>query len=138
MGRDHRLERVTEVREIRSVDGWISGVDPDGEVVELRGREVVSMNLWGFSEPVVAHMKRQFARFLDRWGANTDAEFLLSTAVSDQVQTGSTAVVVLHTDDEWFGVTHAADRPEARATLSERVKLGIYPDDLSAAFADLP
>lgn len=137
MGRDHRLERVTEVREIRLVDGWISGVDPDGEVVELRGREIVSMNLWGFSDPVVGLMHRQFRRFLNRWGANTEAEFLLSTAINGQIETGATSVTVLHAEDEWFGVTHAADRDEAQATLRDRVADGSYPEDLSAAFAEL-
>ncbi|MEQ8330113.1 MAG: hypothetical protein RH859_06540 [Longimicrobiales bacterium] len=137
MGRDQRLERVTEVREIRSVDGWISGVDPDGEVVELRGREIVSMNLWGFSDPVMATMKRQFRRFLDRWGANTEAEFLLSTAINGQIETGSIGVTVLQAEDEWFGVTHANDRAEARAALQERVEGGAHPEDLTAAFASL-
>ena len=137
MGRDHRLERVTEVREIRLVDGWISGVDPDGDVVELRGREIVSMNLWGFSDPVVALLRRQFRRFLDRWGANTEAEFLLSTAINGQIQTGATSVMVLHSDEEWFGVTHAEDRPEAKKTLLERVRDGAYPEDLTRGFEDL-
>lgn len=137
MGRDHRLERVTEVREIRMVDGWIAGVDPDGEVVELRGREIVSMNLWGFSPTVTELMRRQFRRFLDRWGANPDAEFLLSTAINGQIQTGATTVTVLHSDADWFGVTHAEDRARARETLQRRVDGGHYPPVLADGFAAL-
>ncbi len=137
MGPDHRLERVTEVQDIRLVDGWIAGVDSDGEVVELRGREIVSMNLWGFTPGVLTLMRRQFRRFLDRWGANAEAEFLLSTAINGQIQTGSTTVRVLHSGEEWFGITHAADRDEAQESLRGRVSRGLYPAVLADGFAEL-
>ncbi|MEJ2202636.1 MAG: NTP transferase domain-containing protein [Gemmatimonadota bacterium] len=134
LGRDRLLESVTEISEIRRVEGWIEGEDDDGAPVELRGHEVVSMNLWGFSEPVVAAMRRQFRRFLGRWGADTDAEFPLSTALSEQVRLRSVRVAVLPGGDAWFGVTHPADRDEARATLAARIAEGLYPDNLVAAF----
>jgi hypothetical protein len=135
LGKDHLLESVTEIAEIRQVDGWTSGVDPDGESVELNGSEIVSMNLWGFSDPVVDVLRRQFRRFLDRWGSNTDAEFPLSTALSTQVQTGSVRVAVLPGRGDWFGVTHAEDREHAEATLRQRIDAGQYPESLAMAFA---
>lgn len=138
MGRDHFLERVTEVREIRMVDAWISGVDGDGEVVELRGREIVSMNLWGFSPQVVNRLRRQFRRFLARWGATTEVEFLLSTAINGQLETGATRVAVLQADDDWLGVTHAPDREAARRSLEARVSAGAYPKDLKSGLRALP
>jgi hypothetical protein len=134
LGRDGLLQRVTEVREIRQTDGWIVGEEETGEVVELRGHEVVSMNLWGFSEPVVALLRRQFRRFLQRWGGDTDAEFPLSTALSEQVQLGTVRVAVIQGNADWFGVTHAADREEAQAMVRARVADGTYPPDLAAAF----
>lgn len=137
LGKEHLLESVTEIQEIRQVDGWIAGVDPDGEAVELRGTEIVSMNLWGFSEPVVEMLRRQLHRFLDRWGSDTDAEFPLSTALSAQVQTGAVRVVVLPGKGDWFGVTHAEDREDAEATLRRRIAAGQYPSSLRAAFAGM-
>lgn len=134
LGRDRLLQQVTEVRELRQVDGWITGVESDGEPVELQGDEVVSMNLWGFSGPVVALLRRQFRRFLETHGGDPSAEFPLSTAISEQVQMGTVRVAVLPGRSEWFGVTHAADRSEAEATLRARVAAGAYPPDLSAAF----
>lgn len=137
MGRDHLLERVTEVREIRRVEGWITGqAGPDREVVELEGNEVVSMNLWGFSDPVVVLLRRQFRRFLTVLGGDVDAEFPLSTAISEQVQMGTLRCTVLPGQGDWFGVTHAADRAEAEARLRERVAAGAYPADLAAAFRE--
>ena len=134
LGRDGLLQRVTEVREIRQTDGWIVGEEETGELVELRGHEVVSMNLWGFSDPVVALLRRQFRRFLQRWGGDTDAEFPLSTALSEQVQLGTVRVAVIQGKGDWFGVTHAADREEAQAMVRARVADGTYPPDLAAAF----
>lgn len=135
MGRDHLLERVTEVRELRVVEGWITGEEGDSdESVELQGNEVVSMNLWGFSDPVVHLLRRQFRRFLSRWGGDTDSEFRLSTAISEQVQLGTVRVAVLQGQSDWFGVTHAADREEAMAKIRDRVDAGAYPTDLALAF----
>jgi len=134
LGRDGLLERVTEVREIRQTDGWIAGEESNGEAVELRGHEIVSMNLWGFSDPVVALLRRQFSRFLKRWGGDTDAEFPLSTALSEQVQLGTVRVAVIQGKGDWFGITHAADRDDARAMVHARVDDGTYPADLPEAF----
>jgi NDP-sugar pyrophosphorylase family protein len=138
MGRDGRLERVTEVREIRRVEGWITGEESPGEPVEMQGDDIVSMNLWGFSDPVLDLLHRQFERFLERWGGDTLAEFPLSTAISQQVQLGTIRVAVLHTSGTWFGVTHAADAEHARARLRERTGAAHYPPDLAAAFRSGP
>jgi len=133
LGRDRLLQQVTEVQQIRRVEGWITG-EAGGETVELEGTEVVSMNLWGFSDAVVELLHRQFRRFLVRWGGDTTAEFPLSTALGEQVQMSTVRVAVLPGKSEWFGVTHAADRSEAEATLRARIAAGAYPDNLAAAF----
>ena len=129
-GRDGLLERVTEVRGIRRAEGWITGRDTAGVQVELEGEEVVSMNLWGLTPPVVGSLERQFRRFLDRFGGNTEAEFFLSTALSSQVQTGTTRIAILRAEDPWFGITHAGDRDQARARLEQRIADRRYPDRL--------
>jgi hypothetical protein len=136
LGREHLLERVTEVRAIRRTDAWIVGEGASGDVVELRGSEIVSMNLWGFSDPVVELLRRQFRRFLTRWGGDTDAEFPLSTALSEQVQLGTVRVEVIQGKADWFGVTHAADREEAQAMVEARIADGTYPASLAEAFRE--
>lgn len=135
LGREGLLERVTEVRQIRQVDGWISGTDTHGGKVELQGDEVVSMNLWGFTTPVLEALARQFRRFMDRFGGDTDHEFFISTSLSSQVGIGNTRVAVLQAEDRWFGVTHAGDREHARKRLAGRIADGRYPESLHDAFA---
>jgi hypothetical protein len=131
------LSRISEVREIRRIDGWISGMYTDGSTLELSGDEIVSMNLWGFTDPVIDHLRRQFTRFLGRWGADTTREFFLSTAVNDQIQIGASQVHVLHAPDAWFGVTHAEDRDRAVEALRQRVNEGVYPASLAESFSTM-
>jgi choline kinase len=137
LGRDDLLERVTEVQKIRRNDGWITGIATDGAPVELTGREIVSMNLWGFTPPVIDLLRRQFKRFLEYWGADTHEESFLSTMVNAQIELGTTSVRVLHAPDNWFGVTHAADRGRSEAILRERVASGVYPQRLADALVRL-
>ena len=133
LGRHDLLERVTEVREIRENDGWITGAETNGTPVELDGSEMVSMNLWGFSPSIIDLMERQFRRFLDYWGSDTTQEFYLSTAINGQIELGATRVKVLQAPDSWFGITHAADRSRSEMILRERVASGAYPGRLAEA-----
>ena len=135
--RGNLLEHVTEVQNIQRRDGWITGTTTDGEPVELTGQEIVSMNLWGFTPPVVEILQRQFRRFLEYWGADTHQECFLSTSVSSQIELGATRVKVLQAPDTWFGITHAADRDRSAAILRERVASGAYPARLADAIARL-
>lgn len=135
--RGNMLEHVTEVQNIQRRDGWITGTTTDGNPVELTGQEIVSMNLWGFTPPVVEILQRQFRRFLDYWGADTDQECFLSTSVSSQIELGATRVKALQAPDSWFGITHAADRDRSAAILRERVASGAYPARLADGIARL-
>lgn len=135
--RGHMLARVTEVQNIRRRDGWITGYRTDGSPVELTGKEIVSMNLWGFTPPVIELLRRQFRRFLEYWGSDTHEECFLSSSVSLQIELGATRVKVLQAPDSWFGITHAADRARSEAILRERVASGVYPRRLADALARL-
>ena len=137
LGKHDHLERVTEVKNIRKNDGWITGQTTEGDPVELTGQELVSMNLWGFTRPVIDLLGRQFRRFLEYWGADTHAECFLSTTVNAQIQLDATRVKVLGAPDSWFGITHAADGDRSQAILRERVASGAYPRRLADALARL-
>lgn len=137
LGRGDRLERITEVQNIRRREAWITGYTTDGNPVELTGQEMVSMNLWGFTPPVIALLDRQFRRFLDYWGADPHQECFLSTSLNAQIELDATRVSVLHAPDSWFGITHAADRDRSEAILRERVASGAYPSRVADALARL-
>jgi choline kinase len=135
--REGSLEGITEVRDVRRRDGWVTGVEVDGESIDLTGSETVSMNLWGLLPDVVVNLQRQFELFLDLWGSDTQQEFFLSTSISNQIRIGQTDVHVYAAPDPWFGMTHPADHERTRRALVERIAAGIYPERLSDGFAAL-
>jgi len=136
-GPDGLLTRLVEVRDVRRVNGaGLRGVTASGEPREFSGGEHTSMNLWGFTPDVLGVLEEQFAGFLaaaPRGGAS-DAEFLLSTALDDQVTAGRARLRVLTAPDRWLGVTFAADVPAVGDAIASLVRAGIYPADLRAAF----
>ena len=130
-GPDGLLTRLVEVKDVRRVEGLGLGI---------RGStagEQVSMNLWGFTPDVFAAIEEQFAAFLAAAGRAPDAEFLLSTALDEQVTAGRARLRVLAAPDRWLGMTFAADVPTVRDTLAALVRSGTYPADLRAAFTRL-
>jgi hypothetical protein len=127
IGPDGLVARLVEVK----------GLTAAGMQREFTGAEFVSMNLWGFTPAVLAVLEEQFTAFLDAPRREPAAEFLLSTALGDQVTAGRARLRVLPAPDRWLGMTFAADVAAVRAALAERVRGGIYPADLRAAFTRL-
>jgi len=121
---DGMVTRLVEVKNVRRGVGSFTGA------------EQVSMNLWGFTPDVLAVLEEQFTAFLDatRRAGGPDAEFLLSTALGDQVMAGRARLRVLPAPDRWLGMTFAADVEAVRAALAELVRAGTYPADLRTAF----
>jgi len=136
-GPDGLVARLVEVKDVRPVDGRLRGVTAAGEESEFTGAESVSMNLWGFTPDVLAVLEEQFTAFLDAQRRALDAEFLLSTALGDQVTAGRARLRMLPAPDRWLGMTFAADVEAVRAALAELVRAGTYPADLRAAFTRL-
>jgi hypothetical protein len=135
--RDGLLEGITEVRQVRRRDGWVTGLEVDGEPVELTGSETVSMNLWGLMPDVVERLDRQFVRFLDVWGADTQQEFFLSTAISNQIRLGQTDILVYGAPDPWFGMTHTSEFDRIERALGQRIAAGVYPERLHEGFGEI-
>jgi hypothetical protein len=135
VGRDGLLEHVIEVREIRRRHAWIVGVEGEDSPVDLTGDEMVSMNLWGLTAPMVDGIRHQFKRFLDLWGAHPGREFFLSTAVNEHIQTYASPVRVLDSEESWLGITYAEDQERFQTMLSDRIEAGTYPRDLAHSVA---
>ena len=126
-GSDGLVARLVEVKDLTAA----------GKQSEFTGAESVSMNLWGFTPEVFAALEEQFAAFLAAPQRAPDAEFLLSTALGDQVAAGRARLRVLPAPDRWLGMTFTADVAAVRAALADLVRAGTYPADLRAAFTRL-
>jgi len=131
------LARLTEVADIAGRGSTYTGRTIHGETVTLDGSELVSMNLWGFTRDVLAVLEQQFAAFLAAADRASDAEFLLSTALDEQMRAGRARLRVLPAPDRWLGMTFAADVPAVRDEIASLVRAGVYPADLRDAFTCL-
>ena len=54
----------------------------------------------------------------------------LPKTVGQLLSEGKATVQVLHSEDKWYGVTYAQDKPQVMAALKEMARQGKYPDGL--------
>jgi NDP-sugar pyrophosphorylase family protein len=98
----------------RLANGNIVSTDPPSE---LHDDTAVSMNMWGFSPTLFAHLDRMWQSFYAENQDAPKAEFLLPTSVAELRDAGHLDVHVITTDCEWIGVTNPDDLEPARARL---------------------
>ena len=97
---------------------------------KFSGREIVSMNCWGFTPALFPGLDAQFREFLAARGSELKAEFYLPAAVSTMISRGEAEVRVLPTDSTWFGITYRDDKPRVEVAIAELVHAGRYPSKL--------
>lgn len=88
-----------------------------------------SMNMWGFTPDFLRFLENGFIEFL-RTGDLTKGEYLLPTIVGEHLKKGEITVKCLRTEDTWFGVTYADDKPLVEQAIRKLVSEGIYPEKL--------
>ncbi len=123
----HAVTAVTEWRNIRRAGDRIEAVGLDGARSVLEPEVPVSMNLWGFTADVFPRLQTQFERFRTSIGTDETAEFLLSQAIDEQVRGGEATLHLLPSGDDWFGLTHPADRSGVVGRLRALSDTGEYP-----------
>jgi NDP-sugar pyrophosphorylase family protein len=119
------LSSITELTEVGRADG---GAAAKGQ--ELSGDEIVSMNMWGFTPAIFAHLERLFADFIKVSGQQEKSEFFIPTAVNELVSSRQARVKMLRTPDSWFGVTYREDRPRVMDSIRRLIADGDYPENL--------
>jgi hypothetical protein len=126
---------LTEVVERTRIEKYEGGIHftVDGENWEdLSFETPVSMNMWGYTPSFLKEVEARFPAFLKEDVAKNPAkaEFFLPKSVSDLLNADKATVKVHRTDDKWFGVTYAADKPVVVAALKEMTEEGKYPNGL--------
>jgi hypothetical protein len=137
------LESITEQTGILAADVGMGR--------KFSGKEIASMNCWGFTPALFAGLERQLNEFLadvarvsspvmqasacsSKPASASDAalkrEFYLPAAVSGMIARREAEVRVLPTDSAWFGVTYREDKPRVVAAIAELVRAGKYPAKL--------
>ena len=127
---DGYLKQLDEVKQIKRDSGQLVGVREGGNRMGLAGSETVSMNLWGFTSGLFPPLRQQFDEFLLVSGSSCDEEFLIPTAISQQVAQGRAKLRVLQSSEPWMGMTFTQDKTQVQHKLLELVSRGVYPADL--------
>jgi hypothetical protein len=104
--------------------------DEHGGWIRLSGEEVVSMNFWGFTPTVFAHLERDFSAFLGGPGQSAEAEFYLPSEVNELIKTEKARVKYISTGEKWFGITYPEDVPWVRSCIRELIGEGVYPEKI--------
>ncbi len=120
---------LTDVNEtfniVRAGDAAASGDVP------LALTTPVSMNMWGLTPAFIEYLAGGFADFFKTIGGNElKAEYLLPNCVGQQLKAGEVTVKVLHTPDQWFGVTYKEDKAFVIDSMRGLVEKGVYCSDL--------
>ncbi len=127
---DARLLRVSECTKIERRGGQVVNLAEGERFAEFAGNELVSMNMWGFEPSVFDEFEKRFNEFLEDNSGNPKSEFYIPTAVDGMIQDGVASVEVLHSGDQWFGVTYREDKPVVEAGIRRLVDAGVYPEKL--------
>ena len=117
---------------IEKYEGGIHFTEDGENWTDLTADTIVSMNMWGFTPSFLDRLGEQFPEFLENQLPQNPpkAEFLLPRSVDALLKEGKAAVKVLKSEDRWYGVTYAADKPMVVAALAELTRQGKYPDGL--------
>ena len=95
----------------------------------------VSMNMWGLTPQFIEYLAAGFTTFFSTIGGNElKAEYLLPNVIGELLHKGIVTVKVLHTPDQWFGVTYKEDKDAVIASMRALIEQGVYQADL---FSDL-
>ena len=128
-------KHLTDVVEHHNVmfeeDGKLRGDNSvTGERVELKPKDLCSMNMWCFTPDYFEASRDIFVEFLKANINELKKEFYIPFVVDNLIKKGAASCDVLGTPDRWFGVTFKEDRPAVVAQFAELVEKGVYPTPL--------
>ena len=127
--KDGKLTDLVETFKIFWRDGKVISAFDDHEEI-LTGKELVSMNFFGFTPKAFDSFQSYWDEFKKNHIAEPKTECLLPSGVAEMIEKGEGSVEVLSSDDKWFGMTYPEDKPMVMASLRSKIESGYYPDNI--------
>ena len=128
-----KLTGVAETKNIyKTPDG--AGIKlEDGSFTPVDTNALVSMNMWGLPTAFLDVLEKGFVDFLSAVPeGDIKSEYLLPIMIDQLIKNGQAEVEVLHSPDQWFGVTFQEDQAAVAEAFLRMTKEGKYPDGLYA------
>ena len=126
------LRGIVERTQIEKHGGRAEFTEDGSGWTALPENTVVSMNLWGFTPSILKELENRFPSFLDS-GLNSNplkCEYFLPSVVDEMIRENRADVKVLHSSDNWYGVTYKEDRERVVKAICELKEAGMYPECL--------
>lgn len=127
---DNYLSNVKELTHIEPSGNGAKFQKEDGKYEALIGSEIVSMNMWGFTESIFTHLENMFADFLKSNINNLKSEFYIPYVVDTLINQKKAKVKILESPERWFGITYKEDKPEVISKIKSLIDNGTYPAKL--------
>jgi UTP-glucose-1-phosphate uridylyltransferase len=125
---DDVLVKVTETSGIMPKGDGAVAVGDDGDEFTVNLKDIVSMNMWGFTPEIFKELEKGFPKFLDCLDDKClKAEYLLPVIVDGLIKEGKAQIKVLRTEDKWVGVTYKEDKYVVMETIGGYIENGVYP-----------
>ncbi len=121
------LRSVKERFKIEKTAAGARYEDENGQWHDLRGGEIASMNMFGFTPALFPELERKFPAFLASARGKPKAEFLMPAIADELIREKRAALRVLETPEKWFGVTYKEDKPIVAAGIRQLIARGHYP-----------
>jgi len=129
---DGYLINVIERTKIFKENNFIKFIAENGKQYFLTGDEIVSMNMWGFKPSIFTFLEGKFNLFLKGNIDNLKSEFFIPSVVDELIKESLIKVKVLHSEDQWFGITYKEDRELVERQIRDLIERGVYPEKLSS------
>ncbi|MCR4859869.1 MAG: nucleotidyltransferase [Bacteroidales bacterium] len=127
----HLTDVVEHLNIQKDADGVVRGDNSvTGEHVDLRGKDLCSMNMWCFTPDYFTKSGAIFETFLEKNINELKKEFYIPYAIDCMIQGESAKCDVLSTPSHWFGVTYKEDRPAVVEKFAQLAREGVYPSPL--------
>ena len=123
-----QLEDVTEIIDIATRNGVLTGIAPSGARTTLAPDAVVSLNCWGLLPELLPDLEEGLRAFLPR--ADAKHEYFLPHAIAAHLAKHRQSLAVLPSDHAWMGLTYPDDRSHVVAAIAALHTRGAYPTPL--------
>lgn len=112
-------------------DEKLKAIDEVGEIHhgDLR-QELVSMNLWGFSEQIFPPIIEEFEKFIVEKSTDAKAEYQIPQVINDLLKRSKLEIHCLQTNSQWCGVTYKEDKVDVQNKITQFISDKSYPENL--------